>query len=190
MSTPSPASIESSEFRVWFPAEFKLASYESPDAPLVRESAPVVSVKVWPATTASAAAVASAAAFAAVSVAASLVTEATAAASSASVDPPSSLVTTKYSAASARFWKDCAMSAKSEFRRAAGVARYSAIASARPAFVTEPLVSMPVASSITAVRISAVTVPPVVMLSKISAAYCSAVWKLGYSALKAAVVAM
>jgi len=42
----------------------------------------------------------------------------------------------------------------------------------------------------TAVRIAAVTVPPVVMLSKISVAYCSAVWKLGYSALKASVLAM
>ena len=96
----------------------------SSPAPPTTLSKFVVSVKVLQGTTASAAAVASAAVFAAVSVAASLVTEAIAAASSASVDPPSSLFTTKYSAASARFWKDCAMSAKSVFRRAAGAARY------------------------------------------------------------------
>ena len=79
----------------------------------VSASTPVVSVKVWPATSTTAADVVSAAAFAAVSVAASLVTEAIAAASSASVDPPSSLVIEKYSAASARFWNDFAMSPRS-----------------------------------------------------------------------------
>jgi hypothetical protein len=98
-------------------------------------SAPVVSVKVWPATTSSADAVASAAAFAAVSVAASLVTEAIAAASSASVEPPSSRVIEKYSAASARFCKDWAMSPRTSSRALAGLEKKSITATKPSAFV-------------------------------------------------------